>query len=213
MRRLVGRLKTRPRGVDLLGSLVQSLRYCGLLEESLAADTEAKAIDPSARTSVAYTLFVAGDYETAATTGTESDVFLHALAYLALGRRERAQEVVRALMDRVPNSMLSRFLKPTELLAAGDFQGAIEVGRSLYRDFPDPEGRFLFARELAWTGCADEALDYLGELVPQYSALPSPGRDPWLASIDTTERYSKLLARAEADREAYRKQYLALRVP
>jgi class 3 adenylate cyclase/TolB-like protein len=210
MVRLLERLSTRPQGVDLLSSLVQPLRYCGLLQESLAADAEARAIDPSARTSVAYTYFMLGDYEKAASSGTATDFFLNALALLVQGRQEEARKLLADTLHGI-SPMLRSIVRPIELLAAGDHEGSTEVGRAIYRDFPDPEGRFLFARDLAWVGCTDEALDYMEGVAHQYSAFPPPGRDPWLAAVDGTERYGKLLERARADREAYLEQYRAAR--
>jgi hypothetical protein len=61
------------------------------------------------------------------------------------------------------------------------------------------------------SGCSEEALAFFEELIHQYSAFPSPGADPWMASVDGTERYAKLFSRAQQERDAYRQQYLALR--
>jgi hypothetical protein len=208
MLRLLERLKTRPQAVDLRSSLVQATRYCGLLEESLAAHAEARGVDPSARTSVVYTHFMLGDFEAAARFETENDAFLSALALVTLGRTQEARAVLE-VMKAAAGGMLGSFMKPTELLIAGDHEGAAELGRPLYQDFPDPEGRFFFARGLAIAGRSEEALDFLDRVAPEYAALPPPGRDPWLAALDTTERYAKLLERVGKDRDAYREQYRA----
>jgi adenylate cyclase len=210
MVRLLERLQSRPRGVDLLASLVQAARYCGLLEESLAANAEAKALDPSARTSVAYTHFALGDYEAASGTGTESDVFLNSLALMALGRMEDAR-VTLEKMIAVGNPLINNFIKPTELMLAGDDAGAAELGWSIYHDFPDPEGRYLFSRELVRAGRCDQAFDLLDGVAPEYAAFAPPGLDPWLAPIDRSERYAGLLARVHADRDRYREQYQSAR--
>jgi TolB-like protein len=210
MLRVVARLRTRPTGVDLLSSLVQILRYCGLLDESLAAHAEARAIDPSARTSVGYTHFVRGEYEAATEKGTEYDLFLNTLAYLMLGREEQARDLFQKLYETA-NPELRRFVDPVRLMLAGDIDGMTEVGTAAYADFPDPEGRFIFARLLAWTGRSAVALDFLDGVAPEYAALPAPGRDPWLASVDTTERYARLLAEVEQRRDGFREQYMEAR--
>jgi hypothetical protein len=202
----VERLKTRPKGVDLLASLVQGLRYCGLLDESLAAHAEAREIDPSARTSVAYTHFVRGDYEGTASSSTESDLFVHVLAELAMGQTSKARDLIRGLLGNV-NPLLLAYFKPLQLLIEGDVESSISSGRPLYQDFPDPEGRFFFARNLAWAGLADEALELIEGTATAYCALPPPGRDPWLGSIDGTTRYAGLLSQVERRREAHRQSY------
>jgi tetratricopeptide (TPR) repeat protein len=210
MVRLLERLVARPGGVDLLASLVHVLRYCGLLEESIAVDAEVRGIDPSARTSVIYTHFVRGDFERVVSMGAGIDFFVGSMAHLALGRNAEALEFVETALGTA-GPLLTSFVVPIKLIIEGDMEGAVREGRSLYRDFPDPEGRFLFARELAWSGHGDEALDFLDRIAPEFAALPDPGVDPWLTSIDRTERYAGLLADVHQRRDRFRDQYRALR--
>jgi class 3 adenylate cyclase/TolB-like protein len=206
MLRLLNRLESRPRGVELLAGLVHALRYCGLLDESLKADRAARAIDPGARTSVAYTLFLRGDFVAAAGAGTESDAYVRALATFAVGRDEEAWAAVRSLSDTFPQ--FRQFIAPLRHMLEGDIEGALEAGTLAYRDFPDPEGRYFYARWLAWGGRNEQSLEVLEALKTGYAALPPPGLDPWLAGIDRTSSYGRLLADAEARRAGFRDQYL-----
>jgi class 3 adenylate cyclase/TolB-like protein len=207
MRRLVARLETRPRGVDLLSGLVQALRYCGLLEESLQAHEAARAIDPSARTSVAYTLFLRGDFEAAARAGTESDQYVRAMAQLVLDRPDEARAALAPLLSEF--SPVQRFLAPVIALLDGRNQAAIEVGTEVYQSFPDPEGHYFFARFLAWLGEGSRALQILEDIAPGYAALPPPGLDPWLAALDRTDAYQRLIRALEPRRAEARDHYRA----
>jgi class 3 adenylate cyclase/TolB-like protein len=207
MRRLLARLETRPRGVDLLIGLVQSLRYCGLLDESLQADEAARAIDPSARTSVAYTLFLRGDFDVAARAGTESDQYLRAMAQLVLDRPDEARATLAPLL--AGSSPFQRFLVPVIAFLDGRNEAAINAGADLYQSFPDPEGHYFFARILAWVGEGSRALQMLEAIAPGYAALPPPGLDPWLAGVDRTEEYQRILRSIEPRRAEAREHYRA----
>jgi DNA-binding winged helix-turn-helix (wHTH) protein/Tfp pilus assembly protein PilF len=60
--RLLGRARERRADPQIFVALVQSCRYVGLLRASRAAHERAKRLDPAAKTSIAYTSFMAGDY-------------------------------------------------------------------------------------------------------------------------------------------------------
>ncbi len=60
--RLVQRIVARGADPESFAGLVQALRYCGLLEESLSARQRATALDPALVTSVPHTHFLRGDY-------------------------------------------------------------------------------------------------------------------------------------------------------
>jgi hypothetical protein len=46
---------------ELFAGLVQACRYCGLLDESIAAYDRARRVDPGIRTSVAHAFLMQGD--------------------------------------------------------------------------------------------------------------------------------------------------------
>jgi tetratricopeptide (TPR) repeat protein len=210
MERLLLRLETRPHGVDLLAGLVHSLRYCGLLDESLAAHRAARAIDPSAQTSVAYTHFLKGEFEESLKAGTESDLYVHALARVVLGREEEARRALGSRAGGLPASM-QMFVEPLRLLVSGDLEAATDAAARLYRDFPDAEGRYFFARQAARVGRTEQALEFLNEAAVEFAAFPEPGVDPWLASIDRSEPYARLLAQVSERREGFRARFNEIR--
>lgn len=210
MERLLGRLESRPRGVDLLAGLVHSLRYCGLLEESVAAHRAARAIDPSAQTSVAYTHFQRGEFEAALGTEHESDFYVVALAYVVLGRTEDARRLLQGRIGTMP-AILKPYVEPVRLLVAGEVDAANDAAAGAYVNFPDPEGRYFFARQAAFGGRTDQALEFLRGAAPEYAAFAEPGLDPWLASIDRGEPYARLLAEVGERRERLRARFNELR--
>ena len=209
MIRLLDRLESSPRGVELLAGLVHSLRYCGLLDESLAADRAARAIDASARTSIAYTHFMRGDFAAVSMSGGVSDLYIHALALMVLGRDDEASALLREASRGSISPVMWQYIRPLQMLLAGETDAGAEAGLPLYRTFPDPEGRLHFARHLAWIGRSEDALELIEGLAGQYGALPPPGLDPWLASLDRTGRYAAVLDRAAARRDTFRQRFLA----
>ena len=62
MVRLLGRAQRHREDPELFAGLVHACRYCGLLEASVAAHAEARRLDPHVLTSIAYTLYLKGDY-------------------------------------------------------------------------------------------------------------------------------------------------------
>jgi TolB-like protein len=131
MERLLARLDVRPRNVDVLAGLVHVLRYCGLLDESFQADRSARALDPAARTSIAYTLFMRGDFEASTEAGTEIDIYVRAMAQLVLGRDQEARASIQKL-DALA-SPFHRFAEPLQLLMAGRHDAVVDSGMTVYR--------------------------------------------------------------------------------
>ena len=107
------------------------------------------------------------------------------------------------------SGFLRRFISPLILLVDGEHEESIRQGTELYASFPDPEGRLHFARNLAWAGHPDRALAVIEQIASSYAALAAPGCDPWLASVDTTERYRQIYDRTLERRNAHRERFRA----
>ena len=63
MVRLLRRARERSADPEVFAGLSHALRYCGLLQASLAAVKQSRRLDPKVRVSAAHTLFMLGDYE------------------------------------------------------------------------------------------------------------------------------------------------------
>ena len=91
MERLLGLGRTRAHDAELFAGLVHACRYCGLFDASIAAHEEARRLDPHVPTSIAFTLYLRGDYERLPRSGdTVIDLEPRALGLAAQGRREES---------------------------------------------------------------------------------------------------------------------------
>ena len=95
MVRLVLRVKQFGEEPEILSGFVQVLRWCGLLDESVAVHQRATALDPTIQTSVTHTFFLLGDYPALLETYVGKAYYLDAAAWAALGQRERSIALLR----------------------------------------------------------------------------------------------------------------------
>ena len=98
MVRLLAHAETHPHDPELFAGLVQSCRFCGLLEESVMAHQRARRLDSRAVTSVAHTFFLMGDYAHALESYDATAGYYLDAAILALTGREA--EAVKLLSGR-----------------------------------------------------------------------------------------------------------------
>ncbi len=154
MERLLRRAGSRRTDVGLLAGLVTTCRYAGLLEASLAADRLGKKVDPALVTSVAWTYFARGDYETAARLDNSSPAFCAAISRVLLGTMDAAGLRAIEAGARAANARL--VLKVDRLIVERRFEDALAGIRELRaQGFADPEGIYTGALMLAWAGAPD----------------------------------------------------------
>jgi DNA-binding winged helix-turn-helix (wHTH) protein/tetratricopeptide (TPR) repeat protein len=79
MLRLIARARRHPHAPDLFSGLVHALRFCGLLDLSIAAHRRARTLDPTVPTSIHHTWWMKGEYEKALSE-TFGDSRVHARA-------------------------------------------------------------------------------------------------------------------------------------
>jgi TolB-like protein/tetratricopeptide (TPR) repeat protein len=207
MRRLIGRALAGTADPELFGGLVAATRYCGLLDASIAADRHARRLDPAARTSVAYTHWLRGEYELAVERETQSPPYMKAYALAELGRVDEAiarfRDIEAAM--RPAGSAVTAYRHALEGNAAGAREG---MKRLVADGFRDPEGLFFAARALAKIGDAGEALALLGQVVHGYFVPDVLERDAWCAALRGHPRMQALVRSARARHEAARAAYL-----
>jgi TolB-like protein len=199
--RLVERAKSTRHDADLFAALVHVCRYCGLLDASLAADRRARELDPSVRTSAAYTYWMRGDYEQAVAADRDEMSFMKVYSPLERLPREEALKVIDELVPRLP--------PPTRAFALS-YRAAILGLRAAVLDsarlivdsgFRDPEGIYFLARAFAHVGAVDEAVDMLARVVDGgFFCYDAFARDPWLDPVRSAPRFRELMRAAEQKR-------------
>jgi serine/threonine protein kinase/tetratricopeptide (TPR) repeat protein len=196
MVRLLRRARERSADPEVFAGLSHTLRYCGLLQASLAAAKEARRLDPKIRVSAAHTLFMLGDYEGVIEHERNGDSYMRSLGHLMLGQREEALATLEN-DKRLPH-LLSVFATATIYLIRNDFEQS-RFWIEKVSDITDPEGRYYMARHFAYSGDATRALSLLSESVEGgFFCVPTLAQDPWLDSVRGTSEFTALLRRAEA---------------
>jgi DNA-binding winged helix-turn-helix (wHTH) protein len=149
MTRLARRLESHREDPETLAGLVQAFRYCGLLEESVAAHRQAACLDPTVRTSVAHTHFARGEFQRVFETYTGALYYLDAATWAALGDGGRAALLLRERIEQ-PELGQAMMTLISSLLAVLD--GRTGRAAELMTDLEgirDPEIFFYLARHYA----------------------------------------------------------------
>lgn len=206
MIRLLERLHRHPAEPETFASLVQVLRFRGLLGHSLEAHQRAIALDPAMDTSVAHTHFLAADYAAAIESyGRRGAFYLDAAAWAALGEKKRAAALLR---ERLRNLSLSRLMRALlgSLVAVLQNKPDEAVHWMEAADpVREPEIAVYFARHYAYLGLAAPAVRSLRRAM-QAGFVCAPDAlltDPWFRSVRKHRGFIAFLAESQSQvREA-----------
>ncbi|HYN07227.1 MAG TPA: protein kinase [Vicinamibacterales bacterium] len=193
---------------ELFAGLVHACRYCGLFDESLSADAEARRLDPNLDTSVHNTLLMNLDLDRLASiqaddlAGTGDDSIL-IIAQGLSGRRDEAKRALAktAQAPRIPalqswNAHLEAWLdrRVADMLTSLVAFSALKIQ-------DDPEAIFLQAWMLCDVGEHERGLDELERAVSRgYFVAPTLSRSRQFNALRDQPRFQSLLADAEAGR-------------
>jgi non-specific serine/threonine protein kinase len=196
MVRLLKRARERRSDPELFAGLSHALRYCGLLQASMAAAVHARRLDPAVRVSAGHTCFMLGDYEGVLDYEQEGLNYMRNLALIMLNRMDDARASLQAIDTATPN-LLAIYVRSLLKLVEGDSEGSRAEIRSVM-SIHDPEGRFYGARHLAHLGDHKLALKLLSGAVDDgYFCVPAFARDPWLDDVRGTPEFAEIVRRAE----------------
>ena len=150
--RLARRISLRGGEPESFAGLVQGLRFCGLLDESLRAHTHATALDPTIVTSVPHTHFLRCEYEAAIETYGDTRYYLDAASWLALGDARRATELLTERLRQAQLStlsiLMSGLMRSLLAIVEGRRRDAAAIMKSMQVD-REPEIVFYLARHFA----------------------------------------------------------------
>ena len=212
MVRLLERAQTHPNDPELFAGLVQSCRFCGLLDESIAAHHRARRLDSKAVTSVTHTYFLKGDYERALESygAASAGYYLDATILTLTGREAEAAELlVRRHSSGVRAGWMRTLMDSLRALLAGEQAKSAQLVRmALAEPARDPECKFYLARHLARSGAHREALDTIRELITEgFFCSTALLCDPWLQPLagltDFQDVRDAVLRREAEARAAY----------
>jgi len=197
MARLLGRARSQSADPELFVGLVLACRFCGLLDASLAADRQARRLDPNVRTSVMYTNFMRGDWERAIETDNEDLKWVTNWTLPLLGRADEAiANYRRTAQQRLP-PMIGFMMGAARAVLEGNHEEALAtIGEFMLRPF-DPEGVYFMARYFVRLDRHALALDTLERIVKEgFFAYQIMQRDPWLDPLRAERRFNAIVARA-----------------
>ena len=198
MLRLLERTARHRADPELLAGLVHALRYCGLLDASVAAFEKAQRLDPNVVTSVCHTFWMLDDTRRAVETERREDTLMGLLAAL---RADQTASVIAELKG------LEAKIQGALLYSTRAFRAALEQDRDAFEapfdaitaSSRDPENLYYMSLIAAYVGDGERALATLDRVVAGgwfcHAAIAS---EPWLASVRGTPRFTALVAKAEA---------------
>jgi non-specific serine/threonine protein kinase len=212
MLRLLERARSRMHDPELFAGLVQALRYCGLLDEAIAAYERAHRLDPSVRTSVSHAYFMVHDYERAIETCLEVPPLVTIQAKILQGKDAEVIEMLRKLEAGNLPRLLQYFLSGTRSILEGNLDEARPMADRILEDWRsrDPCGVYYVTRHLARAGNTTAALANLRRSVEDGFFVPSfLATDPWLDGIRSEPEFADILALAEKRHATARAAFLA----
>jgi DNA-binding winged helix-turn-helix (wHTH) protein len=186
MIRLLERLKQNPTEPESFASLVQVLRFRGMLSQSIEAHRRAVRLDPAVITSVAHTLFLSGEYASAIETYSgRAAYYLDAAAWAALGNKKRAISLLHERLDKLSLSPLMIALMNSLLaLLEGRTDEAIHLMKTANTN-REPEILVYFARHYSRLKKPELAITALKQAAQSgfVCAPQTLTADPWFSTL------------------------------
>jgi DNA-binding winged helix-turn-helix (wHTH) protein len=197
MVRLIRHARQNGRSPEVFAGLCYACRYCGLLEESLAADQRARQLDPTLVTSVVHTHFVLGnDTRVLELLRPASFGYTGLIALVRLGRSREALDAARLHEETAPEPFRAFLRSTRELIEGRSAESARSIAEAV-RGIPDPEAVFYAARHLAYLGERDRSLEALAEAVASgYFGLAAGHQDRWFDNVRDAATFVRLLDRS-----------------
>ncbi len=213
--RLLGEAERHGNDPELFAGLVHACRYCGLLEQSIAAHTEARRLDPNVPTSIEQTLLMTGDIDRLLAiepprwvAGADDGIRV-----IGLGLAGRRDEARRRLVQMRQLSRIPAFESWIEYLTAwldrrrDDLDGRMSVFRHL-KIQEDPEAIFQEGWLLCDVDDHETGLEFLRRAIEKhYWAVATLMNSRQFDGLRSRPEFEALLAQATHGRERARIAY------
>jgi serine/threonine-protein kinase len=206
MVRLLERVRQSESEAELFAGLVHACRYCGLLDESVAAYERARRLDPHVVTSVNLTFTLKGDWERALAADRGDPPIAKLVTLVHLGRFEEAIPLLRAAESRALHPLMEAGLQALIAACEGRWAEVIRrVHELLSSGFSDPEAFYVWAGALAQAGDHDGALGLLERAVTNgFHPASALVRDPRFDRLRAMADFREIVRRAdERQRDAF----------
>jgi serine/threonine protein kinase/tetratricopeptide (TPR) repeat protein len=207
--RLLGEAGRHGNDPELFAGLVHACRYCGLMEQSIAAHAEARRLDPNVPTSLDQTILMTGDIDRLLAIDPPhvvagADDVIRVIGLGLAGRRDEAR---RRLVQMRQLSRIPAFESWIEYLMAwldrrrDEMDGRMSVFRHL-RIQEDPEAIFQEGWLLCDLGDYDTGLDFLRRAIEKhYWAVVTLTNSRQFDGLRNRPEFEALLAAAKQGRE------------
>jgi serine/threonine-protein kinase len=207
--RLLGEAHRHGNDPELFAGLVHVCRYCGLLDQSVAAHAEARRLDPNIPTSLEQTILMTGDIERLLAVerpplAGRLDVGIRIIGLGLAGRREEARTALDAAGEssRLPafRYWLGSLRAWLDRRADDMVAGLVDLGPIRIRE--DPEAMFQEGWLFCDIGDDERGMASLVRAVEKgYAAAPTLAQAPHFDALRGRADFQELLARAEAARD------------
>ena len=197
MLRLLERVKHHRADPELLAGLVHALRYCGLLDASVAAFEKAQRLDQNVVTSACHTFWMLGDVRRAVETERHGGPMMGMMAAL---RDDRTAPVIAELKRRVAKSSGSLLYQERAFLAVLEkdhaaFAASFDLTTD---DVRDPENFYYRALMAAYLDDVERTFAMLERAVAGgWFCHATIAGEPWLACVRDMPRFAALVAEAD----------------
>lgn len=197
-RRLLGRAAAQQNDPQVFAGLVLSLRFSGLLDQSIAAHHAARRLDPKVPTSVTQTYFMRGDHELGLAESAHDIGYIGALHLVMMGRIGEALARLKKRERDDEDSHIMAWIVSLRAHLEGKRAESLAALEKLAAGFPDPEGLYYVGRHFAFAGEPERALEVLGRAVEMgFHCHPAFARDPWLDPLRASPAFGELARAAE----------------